>query len=122
RVDPLELQAPPVGKPERLLDLSPLEQLGEDAQRGGPAAQADARPGLGERLGDGESETRVVGDSGDEGALARQIDRQHVQIPDESAGKGSPLTPAAESSVASAGSPPGCWPAPPRRSAPLRRR
>ena len=34
------------------------------------------------------------------------------------AGKGSPLTPAAESPAAPAGSPPGCWPARPRRSAP----
>ncbi len=73
-IDPLELELAAVAELHRLVHFPALEQLGEDAQRRRPTPDADGRPGLGERLGDGEPEPTVVGDSGNEGALAGQID------------------------------------------------
>ena len=59
-----------VGELQRLVELAALEHGLEDAERGRPGADADRGAGLGERLGDGEAEAAVVGDTGDERALA----------------------------------------------------
>ena len=80
RVDPLELELPPVGQLQRLVHLAALEQLLEDAERRRPGAHADGGARLGQRLGDGEAEAAVVGDAGDEGALPGEVDREHGRV------------------------------------------
>src|SRR5262249_7562544 len=77
RVDALERELAPAGQRERLVELAPLEQRLEDAQRRGPGPDAHRGAGLGERLGDGETESAVVGDARHHGALAAKIDGQH---------------------------------------------
>ena len=63
---------------ERLLHLSALESLVKMPERGRPAAHANGRTGLGERLGDGEPEAAVIRDAGDERALSGEVDREHA--------------------------------------------
>ena len=67
----------PSASVQRRVELAAPQEGLEDAERGGPGADADGRAGLGERLGDGEAEAAVVGDAGDERALAREIDGEH---------------------------------------------
>jgi hypothetical protein len=59
----------------RLGHLPALEHGGEDPVGGRPGAHADGGAGLGQLLGDREPEAPVVGYTGDERALAREIDR-----------------------------------------------
>src|SRR5439155_534083 len=77
RVDALEGELPAPRHLERRVDLAALEQLGEDAERRRPAADADGSARLGERLGDRETEATVVRDAGHERPLPRQIDLEH---------------------------------------------
>ena len=77
RVDPLERERLAARQRERVGHLAALEQLLEDAEGRGPGADADRRAGLDEGLRDGEAETGVVGDAGDEGAFPGEIDGEH---------------------------------------------
>jgi hypothetical protein len=77
RIDALEAQRAAIGEPQRVGDLAALEQLGEDAERRRPGADANRGAGLGKGLGDGETEAAVVRDTGDERAFSREIDVQH---------------------------------------------
>ena len=45
---------------------------------GGQVADRDLRAGLGQRLGDREAEATVVGDTGDQRVLPREVDREHA--------------------------------------------
>ena len=47
---------------------------------GGQVPTNTVRARLGERLRDGESEAAVVGDAGDEGAFAGEVDVEHVLL------------------------------------------
>ena len=77
-IDPLEFELPPAPELHRAVHLAAFQQLQEDPQGRRPASHADRRPGLGERLRDGEPEAAVIRDSGDKCALAGEIDREHV--------------------------------------------
>ena len=87
RIDPLELHGAAVTQAKRLGHLAALEQVLEDRQRGRPGAYANRGAGLGERLGDGKPEPGIIGNTGHEGALAAEVDREHRF---RSMGKGRP--------------------------------
>ena len=80
RIDALEGHLLAVRQAQRRVELAALEQRPEDAQRRRPGAETDAGAGLGQRLGDRESEAAIVGDTGDQSALAAQIDAQHAGV------------------------------------------
>ena len=78
RIDPLELERLAVREPERVGHLPALKQLLEDAERRRPGAHAYRRARIGQGLGDGEPESRVVGHARDERALACEINGKHL--------------------------------------------
>jgi hypothetical protein len=80
RVDLLEAHLRAVGEGHRVGELAALEHRLEDHERGRPGADADLGAGLGQGLGDREAETAVVGDAGDQGALAGEIDAEHAAV------------------------------------------
>ena len=65
----------------RVVDLAALEQVEEDVQRRGPCAGAHGRARLGQGLGDGETIPPIIGDARHQGALAAEIDAQHLRTP-----------------------------------------
>ncbi len=86
RVDPLEREEVAAGEPPRLVQLAAFDEVEEDVEGGRPGADADGGAGFGQRFGDGEAEAAVVGDAGDEGAFAGEIDGEHaVKVRSEAA-------------------------------------
>src|SRR4051812_22050562 len=81
RIDLLELQFSAIRQNHRLVQLSALEQLGEDSERRWPAPEADTRSCLCQRLGYCKPEPPVVGDPCYQGTLSGQVDWQHLWNP-----------------------------------------
>ena len=80
RIDLREGKLAAAGHLERGVELAALEHRLEDAERRRPRRDRHRRARAGERLGDREPETAVVGHAGDERALAREIDLQHGRV------------------------------------------
>jgi hypothetical protein len=77
RVDALELEARAVGQLARGVELAALEEVEEDAERGGPGGHGHRGARFGQRPGDGPAVAVVVGDAGDERAAAGEVDGEH---------------------------------------------
>jgi len=77
-IHPLQLDAAAPGK----ITVQPvaLQQPVEDAPDRGPCTHTYAGSGRGQRPHDGPTVAGIVRDSGDEGALPCEIDRQHGQV------------------------------------------
>ena len=77
RIDLLEFEQPAVAQPPRLVELATAQQSLENTEGRRPGPHADGRTGFGERLGNGEAEPPVVGDTDDERPFPAQVDTQH---------------------------------------------